>query len=97
MRTGSVLIKRVKEEKPKRRPLVAFKAAPDVVDYFEECAKRGLTTSGAAHSIVRFVRDLESESGDAVHERIEALAVKEGVSVGRMYARLAAQALKHRR
>lgn len=92
-----VLIKKDKTEKPSRKPVIGFKADPDVVDYFKECASRGLSTSEAAHKIVRFTRDAESESGDAVHDRIEKLAEAEGVSVGRMYARLAAQGLRHRR
>lgn len=94
MRT-ELLIKKDKEDKPKRKPLVAFKADPDVVAYFEELASRGLKTPEAAHKIVRFTRDAEAESGDAIHDKIEKAADAEGVSVGRMYARLAALGLRH--
>jgi hypothetical protein len=97
VRTEDVLIKKDKEAKPKRKPVIGFKADPDVVAYFEECARRGLSTSEAAHKIVRFTRDAEAESGDTIHDKIEQLADSEGLSVGRMYGRLAVLGLKTRR
>jgi hypothetical protein len=92
-----MLVKKDKAERPGRRPLIGFKAEADVASYFAECEGRGVKPKDTAHKAVRFIRDAEAETGDAVHDKIERLAEAEGISVGRMFGRLAALGLKSRR
>ncbi len=87
-----------KDDKPGRKPLIAFKADPDVADLFADMKEdRDLGTAAAAHKMLRFARDAEAEAGHDITERIGKLADAEGVTVGRMFGRLAAQALKAKR
>ncbi len=92
MRAQAVTFFPTKQKAPnRRRPAIGFKAPPDIEEYLETLRARGYGNSEACINLIRIARDAEREAGD-LYPKIEALARAEGVSLGQMLGRLAAQA-----
>jgi hypothetical protein len=75
-----------------RKPLWAFKAPDDVDEYLRSMVVPGFSRSDVLIELVRVVRDLERELGDA-SAAIEEMARKEGTSTGLIVGQLARRGL----
>jgi len=76
----------------KRKPQIGFRAPWDLFDYLKEIESRGYEMTAVINRLLYLAKDLETELGKET-EKLEKIARTEGISEGKVAARLVKERL----